>query len=259
MVARQMAFAVSAAAYDSFMGRYSAALAPVFAEFADVDSSCTVLDVGCGPGALTAELIRRLGVDAVWAVDPSQTFVDATRDRYPGVRVQPAAAERLPFAAGLFDATLAQLVVHFMTDPVAGLREMARTTKDGGLVAACVWDHATGSSPLHVFWEAARQLDPEVEGESHLAGAGPGQLGDLLTTTGLEDVDETLLTVDFEHPSFEDWWHPFTFGVGPAGAYVARIGPSRRARLRERCRAMLPRAPFVVSAGAWAARGRKSS
>src|SRR6266545_5759294 len=137
-----MGFTVDADAYDRFMGRYSALLAPQLADLAAVSAGQRVLDVGSGPGALTAELVRRLGPAAVSAVDPSETFVAATRQRYPGVSVQRASAEQLPFPHGEFDAALAQLVVHFMADPLAGLAEMARVTREGGVVAACVWDHA---------------------------------------------------------------------------------------------------------------------
>ena len=142
-----MTFAVAADAYDRFMGRYSVPLAPAFADFADVSAPQRALDVGCGPGALTAELVRRLGTDAVTAVDPSEPFVAAARARHPGVTIDRASAEHLPFDDDMFDASLAQLVVHFMADPVAGLREMARVSRHGGAVAACVWDHAGGSGP----------------------------------------------------------------------------------------------------------------
>jgi len=120
------------------MGRYSEPLAPRFAGFAGVAAGQRVLDVGCGSGALTVELVRRLEADALWAVDPSEQFVAAVRVRCPGVRVQRAAAEQLPFQEHLFDTALAQLVVHFMVDPVVGLREMARVTRPRGVVAACV-------------------------------------------------------------------------------------------------------------------------
>src|SRR5687767_7233341 len=113
-----MTFAVAADAYDRFMGRYSVPLAPLFADFAGAEGR--VLDVGCGPGALTAELVGRLGEGAVSAVDPSQPFVEAVRERHPAVTIERAPAEQLPFADDEFDAALAQLVVHFMTDPVAG-------------------------------------------------------------------------------------------------------------------------------------------
>ena len=119
-----------------------------------------MLDVGWGPGALTAELAGRLGPSAVAAVDPSESFVAAARERNPDVDVRQAAAESLPFADGTFDRTLAQLVVHFMADPVAGLREMRRVARVDGLVAACVWDHAGGTGPLSPFWDAVHALDP---------------------------------------------------------------------------------------------------
>jgi SAM-dependent methyltransferase len=250
-----MSFTVAADSYDRFMGRYSAPLAPRFADFAEIAAGQRVLDVGCGPGALTAELVSRVGADAVAAIDPSDPFVAAARERHPGVSVERAAAEELPFGAGEFDATLAQLVVHFMNDPVAGLREMARVTRQGGTVAACVWDHAGGRGPLSVFWEAVHEQDPDAMDESRLAGAREGHLGELFRAAGLDDVQESSLSVDVEHPRFEDWWEPFTFGVGPAGAYAAGLDAERQTRLRERCRELLPTAPFVLSAQAWVARG----
>jgi SAM-dependent methyltransferase len=170
--------------------------------------------------------------------------------------VQRAAAEALPFEDRRFDAALAQLVVHFMADPIMGLQEMARVTQPHGIVAACVWDHAGGRGPLGVFWEAARELDADVEDESRLAGAARGQLGALFRAAGLQEVEESAIVVDVEHPSFEEWWEPFLLGVGPAGAYVSRLDSSRQARLRDRCRAKQPKEPFVISAHAWAARGR---
>jgi SAM-dependent methyltransferase len=248
-------FAVSADAYDRFMGRYSIPLAPQLADFAAVAPGQRVLDVGCGPGALTGELVRRLGPANVAAVDPSEPFVAAARERHPGVSVEHAAAEELPFGDDQFDAVLAQLVVHFMTDPVAGLREMARVARQGGVVAACVWDHAGSKGPLSVFWEAARVLDPDVFDESQLAGAREGHLGELFREAGLREVEESALSIDVQHPSFEEWWEPFTLGVGPAGLHATALDADEQARLRELCRERLPPAPFVVHARAWAARG----
>ena len=174
-----MSFAVSAEAYDRFMGRYSVPLAPGLADLAGVAEGDRALDVGCGPGALTAELVRRLGAASVTAVDPSESFVAACRERNPGVEVLQAAAEALPFPDGTFDVAAAQLVVHFMPEPVTGLRELARVLRPGGTVAACVWDHAGGQGPLSVFWTAARRLDPDVDDESRLPGTAAGQLGAL--------------------------------------------------------------------------------
>lgn len=250
-----MSFAVDADAYDRFMGRYSVPLAPKLADLAGIAGAQRVLDVGCGPGALTAELVRRLGAGLVSAVDPSEPFVEAARERHPGVAVRRASAERLPFDDDTFDATLAQLVVHFMAHPGTGLGEMARVTRPGGVIAACVWDHAGGQGPLSRFWEAARELDPDVDDESKLAGASEGHLAQLFEEAGLRQIVPNALTVDVEHPTFEEWWEPFTLGVGPAGAFATALDPVRQAELGELCRKLLPTPPFVLRATAWAARG----
>jgi hypothetical protein len=150
---------------------------------------------------------------------------------------------------------LAQLVVHFMREPIAGLAEMARVTRAGGVVAACVWDLAGGQAPLSPFWAAARELDPDVEDESLRPGARKGELAELLMAARIQDVEATALTADLEHATFEEWWQPFTLGVGPAGAYAESLDPDRLEELRERCRRQLPTAPFVLTVRAWAARG----
>ena len=250
-----VSFAVAADAYDRFMGRYSTQLAPGLADLAGVQRGQEALDVGCGPGALTGELVARLGAEAVAAVDPSEQFVIAARERHPGVDVRRAAAEDLPFPDGVFDVALAQLVVHFMADPIVGLSEMARVTRPGGVVTACVWDHAGRRGPLSLFWSAVRQLDPAAHDESELAGARAGHLVELFGAAGLHDIDDTELAVRVEYAGFDDWWEPFTLGVGPAGAYVAGLDAVRRAELKERCRELAPVAPFTLEAIAWAARG----
>lgn len=251
-----MSFDVSASAYARFMGRFSEPLAVAFADHVDPQPGQRALDVGCGPGALTAQLVSRLGTHAVSAIDPSRSFVEATRERFPGIDVRAGVAEHLPYADHSFDLALAQLVVHFMTDPVAGLAQMRRVTRPGGRVAACVWDHAGGGGPLSTFWRAVHDLDPHARDESGLPGARRGHLAELAESAGLKDVDPTMLSVDVAFRGFEDWWKPFTMGVGPAGAYVATLDPPARAALRERCSRDLPDGPFEVNATAWCVRAR---
>lgn len=251
----RVSFAVAAEAYDRFMGRFSVPLAMDFAEWAKVGSGQRALDVGCGPGALTTELVRRLGAAHVCGVDPSESFVQAARDRCIGVDIRCASAEQLPFDDDVFDVTVAQLVVHFMTDPVAGLREMCRVTSSGGRVAACVWDHAGGSGPLAPFWDVVRQLDPSASDESDLAGAREGHLVELFESAGLREIEGSALTVAVDFWGFDDWWVPFTLGVGPAGAYVSGLAREARDQLRDRAAERLPDSGFTLHARAWAARG----
>ena len=250
-----MSFDVAAEAYDAFMGRYSRRLAGPFADLAGVKAGQHVLDVGCGPGALTGELVERVGADRVAAVDPSEPFVEAARARHPGVDVRMASAEDLPFDDDTFDVTVAQLVVHFMRDPVRGLREMGRVTRTGGTVAACVWDHAGGLGPLGAFWSAAGELDPQVTDESHLPGARLGHLQALAAEAGLTDIAATTLIADLELHTFEAWWEPFERGVGPAGAYVSNRTSDQREALRDVLRQRLGPGPFTIPARAWAIRG----
>lgn len=250
-----MSFEVAADAYDQFMGTWSRPLAPQVADLAGVRAGLQVLDVGCGPGALTTELVTRLGAAAVTAVDPSASFVAAARARHPGADVRQGVAEHLPFPDGVFDAAVAQLVVHFMADPVAGLAEMARVTRPGGVVVACVWDYAGGHGPLGPFWLAARELDTGVEDESRLAGTREGHLAELFEAAGLREVEQAALPVGRAYAAFDAWWEPFTRGVGPAGSYVSGLDQRHAVALRERCRSMLPPGPFTITARAWAARG----
>ena len=250
-----MSFDVAAESYDRFMGRFSRLLSPQLADLAAVQAGQRAIDVGCGPGALTSELVKRLGADAVAAVDPSEPFVDAATARHPGVDVRLASAEALPYPADVFDVALAQLVVHFMQDPIGGLTEMARVTRAGGVVVACVWDHGGEQGPLSLYWQAARQLDPTVPDESNLAGVREGHLATLFGAAGLGHIESTVLIAELEMATFDDWWEPFTHGVGPAGAYFGRLDPGAQAALRERCRALAPDEPFTIRARAWAARG----
>lgn len=246
-----MSFEVSGDAYGRFMGRYSEPLADRYVELVGVRQGQHVLDVGCGPGALTARLVDRCGADGVAAVDPSTPFVEAARARLPGADVRQATAEDLPFADDTYDLCLAQLVVHFMADPVAGLREMGRVARPGGLVSASVWDHTNGTGPLSPFWSAAQDLDPSAPGEGHLAGSREGHLAELAGEAGLDEITSTSLTVRVPFTSFEEWWAPYLLGVGTTGDYLATLDEEHRRAIEQRCRELLPQAPFEQDATAW--------
>lgn len=246
-----MSFVVSPDAYGRYMGRYAEPLADVFAAFAGITAGAKVLDVGCGPGALTAWLLAA-GAE-VAAIDPSPPFVDAIRQRFPALDARLGTAEELPYDTATFDAALAQLVVHFMTDPVAGIGQMARVTRPGGVVAACVWDGPMGA--LAPFWDAVHVIDPDAQDEALLSGAHKGHLTEIFDAAGLRDVVEDAIAIDVPHPSFEEWWEPYTFGVGPAGDYVQRLDDEGRGRLETVARERLGDGPFTVTATAWAARG----
>ena len=251
-------FQGEAAVYDRFVGRYSPMLAEAMCEAAAVRPGQRALDVGCGSGALVAALADRLGNDNVAAADPSEPFVEAARAKVPGARIEVAPAESLPFHDGEFDATLSQLVVNFLTDPEQGLREMARVTRDGGVVAGCVWDYGGEMTMLRAFWDAAGALDPNAADEATtMHFSTPDELATLWRGAGLADVEVRPLVVEASYDDFDDLWAPFPTGVGPAGAHAASLDAAGQAALREDFARRLgsPEGPFTLSARAWGALG----
>ncbi|RYB89650.1 methyltransferase domain-containing protein [Nocardioides glacieisoli] len=251
-----MSFEVAGEAYDRFMGRYSQPLAADFAQWLDLQPGQRAVDVGCGPGALTAVLAERLGADHVAAVDPSEPFVAACRERNPGVDVRHGGAESLPFDDDSFDVAAACLVVHFMADPVRGVTEMARVTRRDGWVGATVWDLAGSRAPMAPLWEAVAEVAPEQPGERAFQGGSRESLVSIFDGSGLRDVESVELQVTVTHPTFDEWWEPYLHGVGPAGEVIAALDEDARARLVETLRRNLGDGPFDLTAVAYAARGR---
>ena len=252
-------FMVSGDAYDAFMGRYSSSLAVVFADAAGVTSGQTALDVGCGPGALTGVLVDRLGAGSVSAFDPSAPFVADCATRNPGVDVRPGRAEEIPFDDGSFDVALAQLVLHFVTDPARAAGELRRVVRPGGTVAACVWDFAQEMEMLRRFWDAALAVDPDAPDEARTMRFGrQGEIAELLDAAGFVDITETTLEVSSAYRRFDELWAGFLGGIGPAGAYCVSLPDQQRDALRDALFTSLgsPAGPFTLAATARCARGR---
>src|SRR3954464_1265946 len=255
-----MAFG-NADAYARFMGRFSEPLAQKFADLVDPADVADgrVLDVGCGPGVLTAVLVERFGADRVDAVDPTPGFVAAARARLPQVDVREGAAEALPAGDGTYAASYAQLVVPFMKDPVRGLTEMARVTRPGGTVAACVWDHGGERGPLSLFWESAKELDPSARRDADdSAGSTAGDLERLMGAAGLVDVRGGQLSVTIHLASFEDWWAPFEEPAGSAGDYLATPSPHHNTQLPEHLPPQISGRPLDLTVWTWTGTGHSS-
>lgn len=252
-------FKASGAAYDSFMGRYSLPLAEVFADFAGVVGGTSVLDVGCGPGALTRVLVDRLGVRAVSAFDPSAPFVADCAKTCPGVDVRIGRAEAIPFDDAGFDVAMAQLVLHFVSDPSAAAAELRRVVRPGGIVAACVWDFERRMEMLRYFWDAALTIDPAAPDEARVMRFGrQGEIAELFAAAGLEDLVETTLTVTSAYSGFDELWSGYLAGIGPAGSYCVSLDDDQRAAVRRALfqRVGSPTGAFELTATARAARGR---
>jgi SAM-dependent methyltransferase len=252
-------FQTPAEAYDRHIGRYGRELARALIAAAGVRPGGRALDVGCGPGALTAELVALLGTGNVAAVDPSASFAEACRERLPGVEVHVGRAEALPFADAAFDHALAQLVVNFMGDARAGVGELRRVTRPGGRVSAAVWDYAGEMTILRRFWDAAVALDIAAAAldEGGMPFCAPAALAGLWSAAGLAGAEVSAAVVSAGYDGFEDLWQPLELGVAPSGAYVAALPADGRAALKRELRRRIGAgdAPFRLTARAWIVTG----
>ncbi len=253
-----MTFETSAETYDRFVGRFGPSLSREHVAAARVVAGERALDVGSGPGVLTRVLAEVLGAENVAAVDPSEPFVAACGERVPGADVRLAPAEQLPFEDGSFDVVLSQLVLNFLGDAEAGMREMRRVARPGGRISAAVWDYAREMTMLRAFWDAALELDPDAPDEGRtMRFCREGELAELFERSGLAGVESGALAAAADYEGFDDYWAPFPTGLAPAGAYCASRGPAEQEALRQACFRRLgsPTGPFTLTARAWYAVG----
>ncbi|HUG77379.1 MAG TPA: class I SAM-dependent methyltransferase [Burkholderiales bacterium] len=252
----------NAIGYEQLMGRWSVRLAPLYADFARVRDSGRILDVGCGTGALAKVVAGMTRQSEIVGVDPAQSFVDYARTQVEDRRVkfEVGDAMQLPFPTASFDQTLSLLVMMFIPEPEKAATEMRRVTRPGGTVSACTWDR-DGLELASIFWEEAMRLDPGAEARSQRPKHSnrEGQLTALWQSASLEEVKETVLTMQLPFASFNDFWDPHLRGVAPQGAYVASLSEERREALRQGLHKRLlgnrPDGAFSLRAKALAVRG----
>ena len=250
-------------AYERFMGRWSRLVAPTFVAWLDASPGLRWLDVGCGTGALTSAILAGAAPALVLAVDPSPAFVAAARRDLAGrpAVVQVASADALPADDTSVDVVVSGLVLNFLPDVSAALREQVRTARPGGIVAAFVWDYAQGMQPLHLFWQAVAAVDParaDLDEAARFPICRPDALQAAWSAAGLGEVSHDAVVAHRRFASFDEVWTPFLGGQGPAGRYLAGLGTDHRARVADEFRARLPLADdgsVELTARAWAVRG----
>lgn len=251
--------------YDSYMGRWSRRLAPLFLDFSGLAAGERVLEVGCGTGSLTFALPARADIAAVDAIDYEEKFVAAARERNTDSRIniRQGDACNLQFATGSFDRALSMLVLHFVSDPERAIAEMRRVVRPGGVAAATVWDNFGGTPSIRIFWEIAAAIEPSAIAQRDAAMIRPmtqsGELSDAFAKIGFADVTETMLTIRMDFANFDDYWTPIITGQGTSAAFIGNLSEPARQRIKSAVRSGYlcnrPDGPRGFANIAWAVRG----
>ena len=251
------------APYERYVGRWSRRVAAEFLEWLAPPPSLRWLDVGCGTGALTEAIAERCSPAELVGVDPSAGFVTTARGRLgerAGFHVGDALA--LPVPAASADVVVSGLVLNFVPDAAAALREMRRVTRESGTIAAYVWDYAARMELMRHFWDAAVALFPrarDLDEGVRFPLCAPAALERAFRAAELGGIEVAPIDVETRFRDFDDYWNPFLGAQGPAPAFAMSLDPESRERLRERIRERLPIQPdgtIALVARAWAVRGR---
>ena len=250
--------------YDSYMGRWSRQIAPRFLDWLDQSESLNWLEVGCGTGALSAAILSRCNPKSLIAVDPSEGFLTKARANVSDKRVEfrVGDAQDLAVETGTRDVVVSALALNFISDREKALAEMTRVLRVQGSLGFYVWDYPGGGVEfMRAFWKAATALDPgahELAEDRRFPFCTSDGLAGLATSAGLTSVESTAIEVATVFKDFEDYWHPFTLGTGPAPGYCINLEPRARRQLKEKLYDDLPRGEdgsIPLKSRAWAVKG----
>ena len=247
--------------YEQYVGRWSRRVAPLFLAWLKIPAQRRWLDVGCGTGALSAAILDHCSPVSVVGVEPSEGFLEKAKEQL-GARVllRRGSAAEIPLEDRSVDVAVSGFVLNFVSDALAGVREMARVTTAGGTIAAYVWDYAGRMEMMRYFWDAAVDLHPDaakLDEGGRFPLCRPEPLAELFASAGLGGTEVTAIDITTSFASFEDYWRPFLGGQGPAPAYAMALDETARVRLRDRLRERMPLqadGSISLSARAWAVR-----
>lgn len=233
--------------YDLYMGRWSRQIAPRFLDWLEPEDRLDWLEVGCGTGALSAAILAQCNPKSLISMDPSGGFLAKARANVPDERAQfqPGDAQALGIETDSKDMIVSALVLNFVPDKEKMLAEMKRVARPGATVAFYVWDYPGGGVEfMRAFWTAATALDQgarDLTEDRRFPFCTPDGLSGLVKTAGLTSIACEQIQMPTVFKDFEDYWHPFTLGAGPAPGYCMSLELEARQRLKERLRDSLPR------------------
>jgi ubiquinone/menaquinone biosynthesis C-methylase UbiE len=228
-------------AYERMMGRWSRLVGETFLAWLDLPRGLRWLDVGCGNGAFTEEIIARCAPATVMAIDPSedQLAYARTRARAEMADFRVGDAQKLAFDDSSFDVAVMALVITFLPDPDKAVAEMRRVVRPGGWVATYNWDIPGGGTPINVV-----QVTMESMGMTSVRAPNPAAskreaLQELWERSGLESIETRVIRIPVTYANFDDFWDSNTAPIGPLGKVINGMSTSAREQLRTHLRERL--------------------
>lgn len=256
-------FFTDGAAYERVMGRWSRRVGDIFVDWIGVPKNLHWIDIGCGTGVFTEQLIRHCSPAAVSAVDPSAEQMAFARDRadLKMVEFHAGDAQDLPFPDNRFDVAVMALVIHFVPDPGKAISEMARVLRPGGWAASYVWDYSVGGSPTAPLAAAMKTIGLESRSPPSRQATSMPALQQLWRSANFDQIATRAIHIPVEFADFNEFWNSITAPGGPAGKTIAEMSPNSRQDLRkalqERTRVMAD-GRVAYEACANAIKGRKT-
>lgn len=221
-------------AYEKMMGVWSRSAGEKFLDWLDLPKDLNWVDVGCGSGAFSELLVDQCEPKSIEGVDPSEAQLEYARTRHTAglARFSVASGDQLPFEKEQFDAAVMALVIFFLPDPQAGVKEMYRVLRSGGTACAYAWDILGGGMPHQAVRDELLAIGQPVGMPPSVEAAELDQLGRLWTDAGFDSVLTTRIDVQRTFKNFEEFWHISL--LSPAiGPHIDKLTPQEVQQLKQ--------------------------
>jgi trans-aconitate methyltransferase len=254
----------NANAYEAYVGRWSFWVAQHFLAWLDVAPGQAWLDVGAGTGVLTQVILQNTAPAKIVGVDLSPDYIEFAQQRVHDERVEFKVGDAAKIAeATEFDVAVAGLLLNFVPSPHDVVKTMTEAVRNGGVVAAYVWDYSGQMEMMRYFWDVAIQIDPaarEMDAGQRFTICEPNNLRALFQSLDLQAVDVMPIDIPTRFKNFDDYWLPFLGAQGSVAKYLRGIKDEIRTAIRDQLQKQLPTTAdgeIPLVARAWAVKGKK--
>jgi ubiquinone/menaquinone biosynthesis C-methylase UbiE len=231
--------------YNEFMGKWSSIVAKEFINWLIRENNFEQkkwLDVGCGTGALSFEILKKTKPLSVVGIDPSKEYLPK-KTQFENSTFLVGSAENHQFRNSEFDIIVSALALNFMTNKENSIRKILKILKPGGTFALYVWDYAEKMEFLRYFWNAVVQENPESVkfDEAQLFPiCNRDKLKKLFIDCGIKEIFENDIVIETKFDNFDQYWNSFLGGQGPAGQYILSIEEKRRNDIKSYLKESIP-------------------